>query len=71
MRKPKAYAHLTDYQFAVQQVLNSVSVIIRKDGKQLKGDNCPISIARIIAFNNMYNIANVLDPKTSYIINLK
>ena len=70
MTKPKVYRHLTDYQFAVQQVLNGVDVIIRKDNRQLKGDYCPISIAEIIALNNIYILANEKDSTTSYIINL-
>jgi hypothetical protein len=70
--KPKAYSHLSDYQYALQQVLNSLCVFIRVDGKKLDPETfMPLSISQMLRINKLYNIENTFNKgNTDYIINL-
>lgn len=71
--KPDIYAHLNDYQFALQHLLNSLSIFIRVDGKEINIEHyMPLSISQIVTVEKLYNIENTLTKgNTSYFINLK
>jgi hypothetical protein len=71
--KPKAYVHLNDYQYALQQVLNSLSIFIRVDGRKLNVDTyMPLSISQILRIEKLYNIENTINGgNTPYLINIK
>jgi hypothetical protein len=70
--KPTAYSHLSDYQYAIQLILNSLCVFISVDGRKLSADNyMPLSISELIRVNKLYNIENTVNKgKTNYIINI-
>lgn len=70
--KPKAYAHLSDYQYALQQVLNSLCIFISVNGKKLSVEKyMPLSISQILCINKLYNIENTIsEGNTNYIINI-
>jgi len=70
--KPKAYSYLNDYQYALQQLLNSMCVFISVDGKKIDVQNyMPLSLSQILRINKLYNIENTLNKgNTNYIINL-
>lgn len=71
--KPNIYAHLNDYQFALQQILNALSIFIKVDGKKLNVENyMPLSIPQILTVEKLYHIDNLINEgNTSYIINIK
>ena len=70
--KPNIYAHLSDYEYALIQVLNSLCIFIRVDGKSLDVQNyMPLSISQILRINKLYNIENTLnDGNTDCTINI-
>lgn len=70
--KPKAYSHLSDYQYALQQVLNSFCVFISVDGKKVNAQTyMPLSISQLMRINKLYTQENALNNgNTNYIINL-
>lgn len=70
--KPKAYSHLSDYQYALQQVLNSLCVFISVDGTKVNAQNyMPLSISQLMRINKLYTQENTLSKgNTDYIINL-
>mgnify|MGYP000418631381 CR=1 FL=1 len=70
--KPKAYSNLNDYQYAMQQILNSLCVFISVDGKRLDVQSyMPLSVSQILGINKLYNIENTRsNGNTNYIINV-
>jgi hypothetical protein len=71
--KPNVYRHLSDYQYALQQLLNCLSVFISVGGRRLNVDSfMPLSISQILLIEKLYNIENTINNgDTSYIINIK
>ena len=72
VNKPKAYSHLNDYQYALQQILNSLCVFISVDGRKIDAQNyMPLSVSQLLRINKLYNVENTLNNgKSNYIINL-
>ena len=68
---PQAYKHLNTAQYALQKQLNSLKVIIKHKGEQLKGDNCPLTPEQLKGLESAYLHYNRADERTSYIITFK
>jgi hypothetical protein len=71
--KPNVYKHLTDYQYALQQLLNCLSIFISVGGRKLNVDSfMPLSISQILLIEKLYNIENTINSgDTSYMLNIK
>jgi len=72
MKKPAIYNHLSDYEFALQQIINSLCIFIHIDGKELDVKNhMPLSICKLMRLNKLYQEDNFHNNgKSDYMINL-